>query len=409
MPFKFDKTFLVLILLTLTIIGFNLLKQPKKGYLKGYASIEGKVIATSFNRAIVLDKSNRLWKVYTYKSAPLQVGDEVLIRGKFYRWKVYPSQVRIRRSFIQKLRIKIHNLLKEQFLKTADTKVAKKLGSALLFGENWFSYKERQKLAHLGIYHLIVISGFHYALFLTVLFFIPVKWKLRYWVALAFFSFFTFLILFPKAPAYRAFVSITLFVIARLLERKYHPLKALLIAASVSLLLYPYWLSNVGFWLSYLASLALILYYANQKTPEEDFLRSFFGKSLGLEATLVVSIVITPLIASFFGFISYGEFVLSPLFTWIVQMYLLVGTLNLLTFWSLPPLTELQNLIAALFGSIFYSIPDKFFVKVGQFPAWLSFLLVPLNLFVVAKFKKQIGLLIGFFIVEVGLLLFFKN
>jgi len=361
MSFHFDRPFLVIVFLTLILIGFGFINAPQKGNLYGVSTLKGKVINVSFKRAVILDTSNHLWKVYI-KRIKVFPGDFITVRGKVKGWKIYPFKVHIERGFLQKFRVKIHQLLKERFLESSRSRIDKKLGLALLFGENWFSYKERKKLGHLGIYHLIVISGFHYALFLGLLFIIPVIWNIRYSFALLFLSFFTLLILFPKAPAYRAFISISLFVLARLVEARYHPLKALIIAALISVIFYPYWVSNISFWLSYLAAGALILYYGANRSPEESFIKSFFGRTLGLEATLVVLAAITPLLVSFFHYFSYGSFLLTPLFTWIVEIYLLIGTLNLLSFWSISPLVDLQNWVANIFGKIFYGLPDTFYI-----------------------------------------------
>jgi len=385
----FRKNLLIpLVLLSFAVL-YSLKNIPHRGQAQGLITLKGKVVATSFKGIYIVDSQNRKWKVYTNRGGYIYTDDIVSVKGFAKGWKIYAQKVKIRRNFLQKVRVKIHSLLKERFLKTAKGRVAKKLGSALFFGENWFSYKERQKLAHLGVYHLIVISGFHYALFLAVLFLIPVRFGIRYWVAFLFFLFFTFFLLFPKAPTYRAFFSVALFITAKLLERQYNSLKALCFAASVSLLLYPHWLLNVGFWLSYLASLSLILYYGFRKTPEEDFVSSLFGKTLGLEATLVVFAVISPLIVSCFHFFSFGEFIFAPLFTFIVQLYLLVGTLNLFTFWSISPLVGFQNQIASLFGEIFYSVPDRFYLTVSAPFAVVSLVYTLLALGVLLKSKRR--------------------
>jgi len=362
-------------------------------------TLTGEVIAKNYNRVVLLDGENRLWSVRFLKNAKVYPGDRLTVEGRAYGGRVYAERWKVERSLLQRWRLKVRSVLKERFLQTAETKIQKKVGSALLFGENWFSRREREKIAHLGIYHLIVISGMHYALFLTAFFFLPVRWGLRYWVALAFFTFFTFFILFPKAPAYRAFVSVALFMVARLLLRNYDPLKALFLSAALWLALFPHWGTNVGFWLSYLASLALILYYGGRKTPEEDFVRSVFGKTFGLEASVVVSAVINPLIAYFFKYLSFGVFLFGFLFTVLVQFFVVVGTFNLLTFWTLPPLVWLQNALAEAFGYLLKVLPESVYFEVSPFPFLFVLVFVSAALLLLAlplrnKFWWTFGLLL---------------
>jgi ComEC/Rec2-related protein len=355
--------------------------KPKWGFGKGKVEVEGKVISVNYNRALVVDQNQRLWSV-RFKGARVYPDDAVRVVGYAYGGRVYAKEVKVKRHLLQKLRVKIHSFLKWRFLNTADDKFAKKLGSALIFGENWFSKKEREKISRLGIYHLIVISGMHYALFLTFFLALPVRWGLRWKAALLFFSFFTFFLLFPKAPAYRAFVSIALLLLAKLIERPYNALKALLIAYSLSLLFYPHWFYNFGFWLSYLASLSLILYYGFRKTPEQDYFKSFVSKTLGIEASVVVTATISPILVYYLKYLSFGVFVYGFIFTLVAELYILIATANLLTLWSLPPLTWLQNRAADLFEFFYALFPTGLSVDTPQPPVWQMYLFVALSLLI---------------------------
>ena len=243
----------------------------------------------------------------------------------------------------------------------------------------------------------------HYALLFTFFLIFPVRWKLRYWLALSFFVFFTFLILFPKAPAYRAFISFSLFLLAKILEKQYHSLKALLIAFSLWVLIFPYWFFNVGFWLSYLASLSLILYYGNRKTPENSLFENMIKTFLGLEASLVVLTVINPILAYYFHYYSFGSFLYNQIFTLLAEGFLLVGILNMLTFWSFSPFVELQHLIASTFEWIFSKIPENVFIKVPYFPKEVMFLFVitAIGFLLIVPKKWKLKVLVLLFFVEV--------
>ncbi len=400
------KWTLILLLPLLAVLSNALLHPTKRGKLFGSVHLKGEVINTSYGMVYIKTDKGLIFKLYPPKGKKLFVSDTVDVWGKAYGFRLYAEKLKIYRSSLQRLRVKIHTLLKERFLKTAKSKFEKKLGSALLFGENWFSRKEKLKMSHLGIYHIIVISGLHYALIFTFFLIFPVRWKLRYWLALAFFTFFTFLILFPKAPAYRAFMSFLLFLSAKILERRYSSLKALILAAILWIALFPYWVFNIGFWLSYLASLSLILYYGGGRTPEENFFRNFFGKFLGLEATLVVSVAISPLLVYTFHYLSFGGFLFAWIFTPLAVAFILVSLLNGLTLWSFTPLLEVQHLTANLFEGVFRTIPETVYINTPTIPKWEIYPLTILALVAVAlPIPKKWLLLIFLLFLETAIFL----
>ena len=397
------KTFVLLVLaLILTALNF-VFNKTEWGYSRGYVTLKGEIISTNYNRVILLDKNSKLWSLRLRRNQRIYVSDGVEIFGYAKGGKIYVKKLQIERNFLQKFRIKIHNFLKGRFLKTAKGKFAKKLGSALIFGENWFSKKERLKISHLGIYHIIVISGMHFALFLTFFFIFPLRWKLRWKLALLFFSVFTLFILFPKAPAYRAFISVAIFLLASILERPYNALKALLIAYSISIAIYPFWMFNYGFWLSYLATLSLILYYGVRKTPEQDYFGNFLGKTLGLEASVVVMATINPILVYYLKYISFGVFLYGFIFTFVAEIYIFVAVANLITLWSIPPLTELQNWIASAFEFFYRVLPDKVYLTVSKPPTWEMYLFVVIAIFICfLPLKRSLKwfLLFGFLIIQ---------
>ena len=399
------KFFLLFLLLFATFYSYTHRAIYKPKY--GYGCIEGEVAYRSYNK-VWLNSEGRFF--YFYTKRPIYPTDSVEVCGTFKGLRIKPKTLKVERNFLQKLRLKIRYYLKGKFFKIAKSKVEKKLISALVFGDNYFSRKEKRRLSHLGIYHLIVISGMHYAFLFTFFLVFPVRWKLRYWFALAFLSAFTFLLLFPKAPAYRAFLSFALFLTAKIFERNYSSFKALFWAYALSLFLFPFWLTNVGFWLSYLASLSLILYYGGRKVPEESFLSNLFGKFLGLEAVLVVSVVIAPLIASQFHFFGLGSFLYTALFSFVVQIFLLVAILNVFTFFSLPPLVWAQNSVADFFGYLFYNLPTFGVFKVESYPLPVAIFFIVLALGVLKFLKRGKLLAVGFiFLLEILSLFLFNH
>ena len=403
---KLTKPLLFLFFISLLFLLYALINKPHFGKSYGYVNLRGKVAYISFHRVYLIDTKNRFWRLYTYRfKQSIFVGDVLTVSGYAKGFKIYPENIEVNRNWFQNLRVKVHSFLKRKFLKAAKTKANKKLGSALLFGENWFSKSERRKLGHIGVYHLVVISGMHYALFLTFFFLFPLRFKLRYFFTLGFFTFFTLFVLFPKAPAYRAFTSVCIFLLAKILERPYNSLKALLLAFSVSLLLYPYWVSNVGFWLSYIASLALILYYGNKQPVENQFFHNFVGKFLGLEATLVVTTAIAPILVSSFHYFTLGSFLYSFPLTVLVQLYIFIATFNLLTLFFIQPALDIQEKLAELFELCLHKFPENVYFKTPQLPLELTiFLTLAVLVILYLPIRRKLILILATFLLEIFLL-----
>jgi ComEC/Rec2-related protein len=216
--------------------------------------------------------------------------------------------------------------------------------------------------------------------------------------------------LFPKAPAYRAFFSVSLFLLARIFEKPYSSIKAILLAFSISLLLFPHWVSNVGFWLSYVASLSLILYYGNKQPVENQFLQNFLGKFLGLEATLVVTLSITPILVHSFHYFSLGGFLYAFPLTLLVQLYILSATFNLFTLFSFQPTLDIQEKLVNLFMFLFHKFPEKVYFKASIPSLELAILLTLFGLLTLAlPIKRKLMIALSLFLFEIFLFKIFPN
>jgi len=384
-------------LLLALFVSFYLLSKgsPRWASAGGKVSVEGVVISVKPGSVLLLQNERILWRLKGVWG--VYPGDGLLVEGKAYGALLYAEEFVVKRSKLQSLRVEVHTFLKDRFKASVRDGFELKLGSALIFGENWFSKGELERVAEMGIYHLLVISGMHYALFMTFFLLFPLRWKLRYFAALVFFTFFTFLVLFPKAPAYRAFVSVALLLAAKILERRYDALRALLFAYSAWLLLNPHWFYNYGFWLSYLASAALILYYGGRKTPEEGYLKNFFSRLLGLEASLVVMATISPVLAYKLQYLPLDTFVYGFIFTLAVQVFILAATANFLTLWSFDPLWRLQNWAADLFEFLFEKLSPVGVLCFAEPPRFQAFLFpaVALALLLLPLERKKKLLLLG--------------
>ena len=112
-----------------------------------------------------------------------------------------------------------------------------------------------------GLYHLLVIAGLHIGL-LTLLLESLLRWLgfrrlRRAFIVLGFLAIYALLVE-QRAPTLRATLMITLYLLARLLDRGHSPLNSLGGVALILLYFRPAWLFESGFQLSFSAALLIV-------------------------------------------------------------------------------------------------------------------------------------------------------
>ncbi|WP_138204730.1 ComEC/Rec2 family competence protein [Haloimpatiens lingqiaonensis] len=126
---------------------------------------------------------------------------------------------------------------------------------ALCCGDSkYLSYNTKKDYARLGIVHILCVSGFHISIVYKML---EKIFKERIG-ALATFIYVVFTGL--KASAIRAYIMIVVCKFSKKLYEKYDALSALALAAIILLFIRPYYILDVGFNLSFLATLGILLY-----------------------------------------------------------------------------------------------------------------------------------------------------
>jgi competence protein ComEC len=136
---------------------------------------------------------------------------------------------------------------------------------AMLLGERGRMDEETTAaLQRSGLFHLIAISGAHIgiisALFLFVLRGLRVRKRTSYVILIALLLFYSLLVE-GRASVFRATIMALTFLTARLLWRQAHVLNTIAFSAFVLLLSNPFYLFDMGFELTYAATLAIILFY----------------------------------------------------------------------------------------------------------------------------------------------------
>ncbi|MBL7754989.1 MAG: ComEC/Rec2 family competence protein [Chitinophagaceae bacterium] len=216
---------------------------------------------------------NNQWQSIRHGNNPGSFNYPAYLRNKqiyhraFYRqsgWKKIAGREHYWSDWIQELSENI----RQQLRKRIPDPSAFGLAEALLIGyRRNIDAEQMQVYSKVGLAHLIAISGMHMALIYSGLLFllarIPgLKNKINIQVILALFGMWFFALLTGLPPSVlRAAVMFTFVGWAKLEGNHLFTINSVLGSACVLLWIQPNWLYDIGFQLSYLAVLSLILFY----------------------------------------------------------------------------------------------------------------------------------------------------
>ncbi|MCS6998300.1 MAG: ComEC/Rec2 family competence protein [Aquificaceae bacterium] len=182
-----------------------------------------------------------------------------------------------------------------------------------------------------GLLHLLVISGFHVGMvFLMLRFCLPYPYGL--WLGAVGVSFYVLLLVPQEPPVLRAWLMLLLWVLIKLQEGRPNALTVLFFSASLLLLIEPSFVRSYSFWLSFFATLYILL--GLRLLPPSDSLiyrYALLPTALSFFAFLGVS----PLLLSFTN-ASMGGIIFSTPVGYLFFPFTLYGILQILTFFSLP-------------------------------------------------------------------------
>lgn len=252
----------------------------------------------------------------------IKEGDKILVKGKFDR-KVDYSRGTIGSFYIDEFKIYKKDLVSDiyKIKRISYDKFNKFLGEdkaalvmSLCFGETeYLTEEQKQDFQELGVVHAISVSGFHMAIIYKILEGIA-GFKISLIIS------FVYMVFTGAQPAtIRAFVMILILKLSKKVFKSYDSLSALSFSALIILAIRPFYALDLGFILSYLSTLGIILYYDNIKKTLYKLPKSI-NESLSLTLSAqVFSMAYSGMVFNnvSFGFL-IGNIILLPIYTTLV-------------------------------------------------------------------------------------------
>lgn len=214
-----------------------------------------------------------------------------------------------------------------------------------------------ESLKSTGTAHVVVASGMNVTFVISFLLNSLVKFiKRRRAIVIAILSAWLYVILSGfDAPLVRAAIMGSIAFGAQIAGRVSLALHALLVSVAFMLIIFPYWAYDLGFVLSFVATLSLILFeskvsYLLKRVP---FL---FKKDLA--TTLAAQIGVAPILLLTFGRFSLLSPLINSLILWTIPPIMLIGAAAALVGLVIPVLGELVLYLAYPFTWWFTTVID---------------------------------------------------
>jgi competence protein ComEC len=222
----------------------------------------------------------------------------------------------------------------------------------------------RQAYAETGIIHIVAISGSHITIFFFLISFLLgwIKNKRFQWLKylLAIPLIWLYVVIAGAPPsAVRAALMFSLLGIGFALQKQHNSLNQLFATAFCLLLVQPYWLFSVGFQLSFLAVLSIVLFYK----PIYNLWLPGNRVACALWASIVVSIaaeiLVAPLVIYYFHLFPV-MFIIANLAAYLFMGVVLVLGMLIIACSSLPPLADFLGTLTHWLVNIFNVLVDFF-------------------------------------------------
>ncbi len=251
----------------------------------------------------------------------------------------------------------------------SDYKV-KQFLNAIVFGQKEsldFRFKERVK--KLGIYHIFVLSGFHFGIFSFIiwifLFFVPLRNRYKKLIVLLVLTVFLFLTAFSP-PSLRVYLMILVYLVFGFDGIDLEPIDAIGIAGIIMLAFNPFNSLNPGFLMSFFASAGIVIAVRNKSAIYSFFIIPFAAFFVMMPFYLYLfnyipflaplnNLIIIPFVVLLFWLLIFNLLTLGSL-SWFLEWYVLklISLLNCLPSLSLEVFPYLFIVLMSLFAVCYF-------------------------------------------------------
>lgn len=267
----------------------------------------------------------------------LKVGDKIIAKGRFN------GELNLSKGIIGEYIVDDYKVLNEDFTsklyrrrETLYEGIKTKLGvrkagfiTSVAFGySEVIDNEDRADMKSFGISHAIAVSGLHMALVYGAL-------NIIFGTKISLLIAFLYVLFTGASPStVRAYIMIFIMSFALVVKRNYNPLASISLAGVILLLIKPYDLFNLGFELSFLATLGIILF--NKKINRK--LYKLPGKiRKAVSVSLSAQIFTIPVLIYSFNELSLNFLLGNILILPIINILVILGN-TLLIFYNITPI-----------------------------------------------------------------------
>ncbi len=313
-------------------------------YQSGYQDRSENVIEETINREPHVGESYQVVNVKNIKillpnDVDVSYGDKITIKGTLSDGVVKnPTVIDIKENRIvfSKEREEIIEFIKRTLPEPHSSLIAGVvLGSKSGIPEDFMT-----NIRNTGVAHVVVASGMNVSLVVSVVMGIMLLFLPRRKAILGVYLFIMLYISLSgfDPPIVRAAIMAGVTYMGQMFGRVVSTLRVLLFTIVIMIIIFPYWLMDIGFLLSFIATLSLVL-FEKRVRKFIFFVPGVFKESLS--TTLAAQIGVTPILYVTFGSIYILSPIVNVLVLWTIPLITILGMLASLLLYIVPTLAKL--------------------------------------------------------------------
>jgi len=262
---------------------------------------------------------------------------------------------------------------------------------SIILGDRTYLSRDYKKIFSLtGSYHFIAISGLHFGILASILsvIFKYFKKEMKNIFIIVFLFIYLIMINF-YVSAFRAFIMISVYLIAKILNKKSYPLNIWAFTTIFLLVLNKTYFNNLGFWLSVIATLSILLILENLSVINHKLIKIFV-------ISLNVQLFLLPIILYYFNHINIMSPILNVFGVFFLYPIIIIGVILIFPlphYFTRLFVRIVEKLIFLFVSYIEYFKKEIFIIRCEEFFVWMIILyylfFIPLFFYIKNIFKKR--------------------